>query len=59
MSYDEIRITEELSESAQRAVGITPQRHATLGELVKDMARRAGLRGEDPSRSSRPATRSR
>ena len=48
MSYEEIRITEELSESAQRAVGITPQRHETLGELVKDMARRADLRGEDP-----------
>ncbi len=48
MSYEGIRITEELSESAQRAVGIPPRRHETLGELVKDMARRADLRSEDP-----------
>jgi alkylmercury lyase len=48
MSYEGIRITEELSESSQRAVGITPRRHETLGELVKDMARRADLRSEDP-----------
>jgi hypothetical protein len=37
-----------LSESLQQAVAIAPQRHETLGELVKDMARRAALRNEDP-----------
>jgi hypothetical protein len=34
MSYEEIRVLEALSESVQRAVGITPRRHETLGELV-------------------------
>src|SRR5262249_1663536 len=48
MSYEGIRITEELSESSQRAVGIPPHRHDTLGELVKDMARRGDPRGEEP-----------
>src|SRR5919202_749747 len=48
MSYEEIRITDQLSESLQRAVGIAPRRHGTLGALVADMARRADLRGEDP-----------
>jgi hypothetical protein len=37
----------------QRAVGIAPQRHETLGELVTDMARRADLRSEVPV-SERP-----
>jgi len=37
MSYDEIRIAQELSESVQRAVGMHPRRHETLGELVKDV----------------------
>lgn len=48
MSYEGTQVTEELSESLQRAVGISPRRHETLGELIKDMARRADLRGEDP-----------
>jgi hypothetical protein len=39
MSYDEIRIAQELSESVQRAVGMHPRRHETLGELVKDVKR--------------------
>ncbi len=53
MSYEGIRITEELSESLQRVVGNPPRQHATLGELVKDMARRANLRDENPI-SERP-----
>ncbi len=53
MSHEEIPITEELNESGQRAVGIAPQRHETLGELVKDMARRAALRNANPV-SERP-----
>ena len=44
MSYEGIRITEELSESVQRAVGITPQRHETLAELVRDIAAQRGVR---------------
>jgi hypothetical protein len=39
MSYEEIRIAQELSESVQRAVGMHPRRHETLGELVKDVKR--------------------
>ena len=53
MSYEAIRVAQDLSASVQRAVGIDPQRHETLGELVKDMARRAALRSEDPV-SERP-----
>lgn len=32
MSYEGTHITDELSESVQRAVGITPRWHETLGE---------------------------
>ena len=48
MSYEEIRVAQDLGTSVQRAVGLEPQRHETLGELVKDMARRAALRSEAP-----------
>lgn len=54
MSYEEIRITEELSESLQRAVGITPRRHETLGELVKDIAAQRGVRRRENLISERP-----
>jgi hypothetical protein len=48
MSYKGIRITEELSESVKRAVGITLQRHETLGDLVRDIAaQRGACRPED------------
>jgi hypothetical protein len=50
-SHDELRrdpgITDELSDSVQRAVRITPWRHETLGELVRTSRRgeeRAGPR---------------
>ena len=48
MSYEDIHISQELSESLQRAVAIEPQRHDALGELVNDMAHRAALRSENP-----------
>ncbi len=44
MSYEGIRITEELDRAAQRAVRITPRRHETLGELVRDIAAQRGVR---------------
>jgi alkylmercury lyase len=44
MSYEEIRIPQELSESVQRVVGMTPRRHGTLGELGKDVAVQRGVR---------------
>lgn len=37
MSYEHIRVTGELDGSVQRAVGISPRRHETLGELVKEI----------------------
>jgi hypothetical protein len=43
MSYEEIRIPQELSESVQQTVGIAPRRHGTLGELVKDVAVQRGV----------------
>jgi alkylmercury lyase len=42
MSYEEIRVPEALSESVQRAVGMTPRRHETLGELIRDIAAQRG-----------------
>jgi alkylmercury lyase len=56
MSYEEIRIPEELDKAVQRAGGITPRRHATLAELVRDIAaqrgahRPEGLISEQPTR---------
>ena len=44
MSYEGIRITEVLDRAAQRAVRITPRRHETLGELVRDIAAQRGVR---------------
>ena len=38
MSYDDLRVSEGLSTSVRRAVGVSERGHATLGELVKDIA---------------------
>ena len=54
MSYEEIRISEELSESVQRAVKVPPRRHETLGELVKDIAAQRGMRQRENLVSERP-----
>ena len=44
MSYEGIRIPEEQNRAVQRALRITPRRHETLGELVRDIAaQREGL----------------
>ncbi len=42
MSYEGIRITEELDRAVQRTVRITPWRHETLGELVREIAAQRG-----------------
>lgn len=42
MSYEEIRIPEELSKSVREAVGLSPRRHGTLGELVRAVAAERG-----------------
>jgi 5-methylcytosine-specific restriction endonuclease McrA len=44
MSYQEIRIPEELDRAVQRAVGIIPRWHETLGEAVRDIATQRGVR---------------
>ncbi len=54
MSYEEIRIPQELSESVQRAVGMAPRRHGTLGELVKDVAAQRGVRRPENLISEQP-----
>ncbi len=47
MSYEGIRITDELDRAVQRTVRITPWRHETLGELVREIAA-----GSGPARGS-------
>ncbi len=54
MSYEEIRIPQELSESVQRAVGMAPRQHGTLGELVKDVAVQRGVRRPENLISAKP-----
>ena len=54
MSYEEIRIPEELDRAVQRAVGMSPRRHVTLGELVKDVALQRGVRRPENLISEQP-----
>ena len=56
MSYDDQRVSEGLSTSVRRAVGVSERGHETLGELVKDIAaerwvqRPENLISEEPTR---------
>ena len=56
MSYEQIRVTDELSRRVQQAVGVPPRPHETLGELVKGIAAErwvqepANLISEEPTR---------
>jgi alkylmercury lyase len=54
MSYEEIRIPQELSKSVQQAVGMAPRRHGTLGELVQDVAVQRGVRRPENLISEQP-----
>jgi len=54
MSYEVIRIPQELSESVQRAVGMAPRWYGTLGELVKDVAVQRGVRRPENLISEQP-----
>lgn len=54
MSYEEIRIPQELSESVQQAVGMAPRGHGTLGELVEDVAVQRGVRRPENLISEQP-----
>ena len=48
MSYEEIRIPEDLSKRVREAVGLPPKRHETLGELVAAVSAERGTpRPED------------
>lgn len=57
MSYEHIRVLGELSRGVQRAVGMLPRKHETLGELVKAVAAERGvwqpedLISEEPTRN--------
>ncbi len=47
MGYERIRVTDELSRSVQRAAGVTPRRHETLGELMRTVTARCGICGPE------------
>ncbi len=54
MSYEAIRITDELDRAVKRAVRITPRRHETFGELVRDIAAQRGARRPEDLISEQP-----
>jgi alkylmercury lyase len=54
MSYEEIRLPEELDRAVQRAVWVTPRRHESLGELVRDIAAQRGVRRPENLISAKP-----
>lgn len=54
MSYRDIRIPEELNRSVQQAVGISPQKHGTLGELVEAVSTGRGAPRPEDLISERP-----
>ncbi len=54
MRYEGIRIPDELDRAVQRAVGMTPRRHGTLGELVRDIAAQRGARRPEDLISEHP-----
>ena len=48
VGYEDVHIPEDLNKSVQRAVGVSPRSHATLGELVAAVATERGApRAED------------
>lgn len=54
MSYEAIRISDVLSTSVQEAVGVSPHRHETLGELVRTLAAERGARRPEDLISEKP-----
>jgi alkylmercury lyase len=54
MGYEEVRITNELSERVRKAVGLRERRHDTLGELVAAVAAERGAPRFEDLVSERP-----
>jgi alkylmercury lyase len=54
MSYGDLRVSEGLSTSVQRAVGVHDRGHETLGELVKGIAAERWVRRPENLISERP-----
>ena len=54
MSYEQILVTDELSRSVQRAVGVPLRPHETLGELVRAVAAQRGICGPEDLISEEP-----
>jgi alkylmercury lyase len=56
VGYEQIHVTSELSKGVRRAVGVSPKKHETLGELVEAIAteqwvrRPENLISEEPTR---------
>jgi alkylmercury lyase len=54
VSYEDLRIPEELGRSVREAVGVPPRRHETLGDLVAAIAVERGAIGAEDLISERP-----
>lgn len=54
VGYEQILIADELSRSVQRASGVPPRRHETLGELVRTVAAQRGVCGPEDLISEGP-----
>lgn len=54
MSYEKIRIPEELNRSVQQVVGVSPRSHGTLGELVEAVSTERGAPRPQDLISERP-----
>jgi alkylmercury lyase len=54
VSYNQIRVADELCRSVQRASGMPLQQHDTLGELVRTMTAQRGICGPEDLISEEP-----
>src|SRR3954467_242288 len=54
VGYEHTQVTDELNRNVQRAVGVPPRRHETLGELVKSIAPKRGVRRPENLISGEP-----
>jgi alkylmercury lyase len=54
VSYEQIRVADELCRSVQRASGMPLRQHDTLGELVRTMTAQRGICGSEDLISEEP-----